>query len=770
MSRRRRLSLNGLSLTLSLIVVLSVVAGPAAAGFETTTDGSPGGVSPANSLSVPDDELTNATENISVWDGSILTLRPNKTDPQFQNAAEWKVKTGNTFVRTDQNTKKDLLKNPAYVYKKGERIPFTFQGIRNVDLIDGEDVQLVAAKVESGASVPRSPAAVAENLTTNDDITAKVVADGTGKSGVNDFSFTPTESGIWMVAVVTVDDGTGFSDANDDGNLETNGNVTVVGVDAVPVHERKSCVVTDPLVKQGETTTVDVNACGLSGDVRHTIAVFNETALDQYDHTINATDRDDVTVETEIAEINGSANLSEEANIMGIKPGSQSFSGTTTAMSLFERLNNSTSQSRIDGVTVVEPKATVYATAVTTVGPADTSIDVPVPEGPDGEYVLVHVATEKGTTKTVSNRELLRVYESAPWTRVVPGSVSISPTSVEAGEEFTVTVTMKNYGTKVGQCAAKLKADGNEIGRQCAKLDPGKTKTLTYTVSIDTPGTYTLRVNSESIGSITVTEASGGGGSTGGGNDGGGGGYDGGTDDDDDDGDTPAGGGGGGGNAGPPLKADGTYDSSQLSLEKKFDGSLPDGRGVTGLSIGFDSTVRGKVTVRERAGLPGTLGRPTGKPVSWLQIDVPDAVEDEPATLTLTVKRSKLDELGVSADDLQVERYDDDTSAWETLETRVVNDSGETVVIEAETPGFSYFAVVAKQVDDGGTTTAEPTPTEETTTTEEPTPTEETATTTTAETETTAEPTTTSSPVPGFGVVVALVALLAVALAAVRHD
>ncbi|WP_277813248.1 PGF-pre-PGF domain-containing protein [Haloferax sp. ATB1] len=223
--------------------------------------------------------------------------------------------------------------------------------------------------------------------------------------------------------------------------------------------------------------------------------------------------------------------------------------------------------------------------------------------------------------------------------------------------------------------------------------------------------------------------------------------------------------GGGGGGGGGTVPNSGTYDSVRLFYGSQVSASLPDGATVTNVDVAFGSQGTGEVIVRERSSLPGTVGQPANPAVGFVQIDVPSSLEDSPSTVTMTVRQSRLDDLGITAQDLQVERYNDETGEWEVLDTRVASQGNGQVVLEADTPGFSYFAVTSKQAVTTTTTTADD---GETTTADDG----ETTTGTSGfdDETTTEEPTTTDSVIPGFGVTAALIALVAIALIAVRRE
>ncbi|ELZ96984.1 hypothetical protein C440_04383 [Haloferax mucosum ATCC BAA-1512] len=616
-----------------------------------------------------------------------------------------------------------------YVYSSEKTIPYDFEYGGDAALFEGESIQFVTAKLEDGSSLPDTKEDAVKRFTESDNVSAFVEHETTGNRGTTDFNFTPNESGLWMVGVVTVDDGNGFSGSNN-GNLSIDGNVTFVGIDAFSVHEQKSHITTPAVAHPGKNATIEVDASALSAgnkNVSHAVAVFNEDRLSNFDYTVNATNRSNITIKTPIEQVTGTASTPANANIMGVKPQKRSFTGTKTVLSLFARLNNSTSAS--DNVSIRTGDKTIYASTVARVTDSKTSIDVPIPDGaPNDKYVVMHVATKEGSTETVSNRKELSVTQDAPSFTIDAGSSSISPTRVKPDETFNVSVDVENTGTATGTFAKPLKANGTAIATDRVTLDAGESDTLTYSTSIDTDGNYTLTVDGVTLGTITVK--------------------------------TPTtGGGGGGGDDDTPNDA---YERDRLFYEDKFDAPLKGGESVSAVNITFSNKTTGEVIVQERTNVPGTVGEPDGVAVGYVKITVPKSARDDPSTLKFSVRQSKLDELDLSASDLEVQRFNDDTGDWESIDTRVVNDGDDTVVLEADTPGFSYFAITA---DEEPTTTTEP-PTDGPTTTTEP-PTDGPTTTTEPPTD---GPTTTGTGVPGFGAVLAVIALLAIALVAVRRD
>lgn len=107
------------------------------------------------------------------------------------------------------------------------------------------------------------------------------------------------------------------------------------------------------------------------------------------------------------------------------------------------------------------------------------------------------------------------------------------------------------------------------------------------------------------------------------------------------------------------------------------------------------SDTGGAVTVVETESEPDETGSAPGASVSVTQITVPEGSEDQSATIRNRVPAERFEAIEADAEDLRVNRYNENAGEWQGLETEVVEQSGNRVVLEAETPGFSYFAVSA---------------------------------------------------------------------------
>lgn len=108
-------------------------------------------------------------------------------------------------------------------------------------------------------------------------------------------------------------------------------------------------------------------------------------------------------------------------------------------------------------------------------------------------------------------------------------------------------------------------------------------------------------------------------------------------------------------------------------------------------SIAFeDDDVEGEVTVAEYASESETTGASPGSSVSVVQISVPEAVRERGGTIRTGISMDRLEERDVEPQHVRLNRFTDDE--WQGLETELVDETDERVVVEAETPGFSFFS------------------------------------------------------------------------------
>ncbi len=185
---------------------------------------------------------------------------------------------------------------------------------------------------------------------------------------------------------------------------------------------------------------------------------------------------------------------------------------------------------------------------------------------------------------------------------------------------------------------------------------------------------------------------------------------------------------------------------------------------ISNVKATFSGPTTGFVSISSVNGFPSGAPTPSGSVIATVDISPPDDVADSSGTVELTVSRAAIEDADADPSDLRITRYDEAGGELDTLDTEIVSETDSTVVVAADTPGFSVFGVVAEQ-DTQATATPTQTPTATPTQTSTATSTQTPATTST-QTPTAAS---TEGSGPGFSVVVAVLALLASTLLATRY-
>ena len=276
----------------------------------------------------------------------------------------------------------------------------------------------------------------------------------------------------------------------------------------------------------------------------------------------------------------------------------------------------------------------------------------------DAETERVKVVSNHGTDDAT-----VRIEEGS--FLAVAGVETDSP--VAAGDELTATVTVTNDDDADATRDVWIAVDGERVAETAVTLAPGETRTetLTWTDTAGAAGDRTLtagttgdRMTTE----ITLTEPE-----TSGSTDG--------SEDaaDDDDG--------------------GSVWSVPTYVEKR-DNGVVDGDGVATLAgnevaaVRFErETVSGRLIVDRLRGLPEGVTAPD-EPVGMYRLDPDGEFADENATITFrysneTVPRSAIDRV-------EVRRWNG--TAWTRLDAEATS-AGDQVIVDAETRGFSLFAV-----------------------------------------------------------------------------
>jgi len=331
-------------------------------------------------------------------------------------------------------------------------------------------------------------------------------------------------------------------------------------------------------------------------------------------------------------------------------------------------------------------------------GTAVDSTDVEIDGGDDATIDLSYTPTiADGDEVDFTARS--RDETSDPTTTDVrsPASLGIDssgiPDSITEGNTLTVTPTIDNTGGISGTQTVRLLVNGTEVDNASITVggQSSDSAELTHTPNADAGATLNVIVaidGASTSGGVSVTadeseeEEESNTGSPGG------------SDTDDD---VPA-----------PIEEIGAEPTNVESVTPEVDADA--GQTVATFettqnveSITLDTTESiSEVTVSELDLDTETETPAPGQPVSLQDITVSDAdsdASDTPATIRFQVSNERLDAAGTAAENLAAFRLVDDE--WQRLETSVAEETDAGVVLEAQTPGFSVFAVSAVEPPTG---------------------------------------------------------------------
>lgn len=86
-------------------------------------------------------------------------------------------------------------------------------------------------------------------------------------------------------------------------------------------------------------------------------------------------------------------------------------------------------------------------------------------------------------------------------------SAELDATEAEVGDAVTVSATIANDGTADGNYTASLLADGEQVDETTVAVPAGESRTVSFDVSFDEAGSYDIRVENETAGSLAVSAA-----------------------------------------------------------------------------------------------------------------------------------------------------------------------------------------------------------------------------------------------------------------------
>lgn len=352
--------------------------------------------------------------------------------------------------------------------------------------------------------------------------------------------------------------------------------------------------------------------------------------------------------------------------------------------------------------------------------------------------------TESGNVSVQSNDD-----GDHQWMEVRDGpafdvAVDAGNVSATAGDNVTVTATVSNDGNEAGSTPVWLAVDGETESERTVDLAAGETTQvdLTWQTTEGDAGEWTLTVDTDGDSTTmhaAIAEV-----------------------------ESPTNGDDSAGDDSGDDDSDESFSPPVPNIVSERSHALIEGT-VANVSshdvdrVEFATAVDGKITADELRETPEGVDSVDGA-IGLYRVSVPDQATDTAATVTFTLDADRLG--GASTETVLVKHWDGEN--WTDLNTTATTEDG-VVRIQAETDGFSVFAVTT----DG----EEPTPTATETATETDQPTE---TATSTDTESASDSTSTDgtpademetvAQAPGFGVITALLAALVAVVLRVAYS
>jgi len=321
-------------------VVLALVISPIA-----------GIVEPADAQSEPDIKTYAATENVSVWERAAFPFRLETDD------AAKSVRNGGLDVAyTEENTGDISARKPKLaVYSTGDTVDAKLasgvDGAGTTDLKD-TDTKLVVARMEPSQSntdsldlLPTSVGEIKNFFDTEDaNQNASFRTIDTGKTsgtGTLDADVKFDKAGAYALFLTTGD----AVSADKSGDISISGETTIIGMDTAVVEEKPADVTNKPTsVVDGNSASFTVNTptdekTNVSVALYDTSKWINSYTVVRLTEKINTDlSGDDFTIKHSISEVNGEAELADPYSMFGVDIGPASRAGSFSASSVIQFL------------------------------------------------------------------------------------------------------------------------------------------------------------------------------------------------------------------------------------------------------------------------------------------------------------------------------------------------------------------------------------------------------------------------------------------------
>ena len=415
------------------VILVGPISGVMGAPATSINEQSPETAQNINPQSIPDQEFDTNVDNLSVWERSILPLRTDLSN------APTTVSNAQVFLQGSDEIDRNIERSEVGVFEAdGENVTLEFENKSdaNITEYEGQSVTIILAEADpsesptiddfSGLSLDMLTSLDQndfDNLNANATFSTvdEIDALDLDEDGSYEFDINDPEAGQYNVLIAANED-------NDEGLQTDNGDLvlpdsqsTIIGVESFLVQDSASTVAPDQgTIEPGEDVTFDITT-DLDGneDIGHVVALYDEDTFESEIFRLKTSEDfnsdltiDDFTLEHDIEDVDGVANLEDDIEAFGISQDSDRIEGPQDLQDIITftagELDQDTPQLESIGDTTLSASVTAQVDDNTTEITVET-----LDSWEEGDYRFVHVASAEAIDQFATSDGTITLEEAS---------------------------------------------------------------------------------------------------------------------------------------------------------------------------------------------------------------------------------------------------------------------------------------------------------------------------------------------------------------------